>query len=251
MSPERIAALDPRRDLYEIRRALAEMIAAGQSVEAHYAALGERDPVALTDLVVGPQALRGAGAVDAALGQAARLEKTVGPTGLYRRLVDLGPERGRAVLAVACARHPTASWLVALSEKVEGPDAGLTHLRATLALPSLAWACQVHATAGHARGLALLAGESGRVEPALALLHAGLYEEAAEAAARALEADPSVPVVEACAAVWGPDLDPLLSRLLSHLRRAEAADALAAHAAYFPGFGARLAVVRRGLTRMG
>ncbi len=249
MTLERLAELDPRRDLYEIRKALAEMIALGQPVDALYAALGERDLVALVDLVVGPQALRGGGAVDAALALAPRLEKAVGPTGLYRRLIDLGPERGLAVLAVAAARHPTASWLVALSAKVEGKDAGLTHLRAVQGLPSLAWACQVHATAGHARALILLSAETGRVEPALALLHGGLVEEAAEAAACALEAAPAVPVVEAMAAVWGPDMDPLLCRLLTHLRSAAAADALAVHAQSFPGFGARLAAVRRGLAR--
>lgn len=249
MTPDRLAALDPRRDLYEIRRGLAEMIAAGQPVDAHYAALADRDLVALVDLVVGPQALRGAGAAEAALALAPRLEKAVGPAGLYRRLIDLVPERGRDALAVAAARHPTASWLVALSARVEGAEAGLIHLRAAQQLPSFGWACQVHAAAGHARGLALLAGEAGRVEPALALLHAGQLEAAAEAGARALEAAPGLPVVEAMAAVWGPDLDPLLCALLPHLRSATAADALAVHAPGCPVFAGRLAAVRRGLSR--
>lgn len=249
MTELELAALDPRRDLYQIRRGLTEMIAASQPVDALYAALAERDLVALVDLVVGPQALRGEGAVRAALGVAAKLETAVGATGLYRRLVDLHPPAALEVLAVAASRHPTASWLVALSARVEGSGAGLTHLRAAARLPSLAWACQVHARAGHTRGLVAFAGESGRPEPALALLSEGRPDEAAEAAVRALERAPEAPVLEALAAVWGPDLDPLLCRMIPHLRDAATADALAVHAAWFPELRTRLAVVRRGLVR--
>lgn len=247
MTEERLAALDPRRDLYEIRRELGAMLADGQAVDALYGALADRDLVALVDLVVGPQALRGAGAVRAALGLVPRLETAVGATGLYRRLVDLGGEAGLDVLEVACARHPTASWLVALSARVEGPSAGLTHLRAVAGLPYLPQACQSHARAGHIAGLVAFSAESGRVEPALALLGAGHLDPAVEAAMRALEQDPEAPVVESLAAVWGPDMDPLLCRLLPHLRSASAAAALAPHGLWFPNFGGRLAVVQKAL----
>lgn len=223
------------------------MLAEGRPVDALYRALADRDLVALVDLVVGPQALRGAGAVRAALGLAARLETAVGATGLYRRLVDLGGEAGLEVLEVACARHPAASWLVSLSARVEGPAAGLSHLRAVAGLPLLAQVCQSHAAAGHTAGLVAFAAESGRIEPALALLSAGLLDPAAEAAMRALERDPGAPVVESLATVWGPDLDPLLCRLLPHLRGAAAAAALAPHGVWFPNFGGRLSVVRKAL----
>ena len=249
MTEAELLALDTRRDLFQIRRDLGEMLRRDEPVEGLYLALAEHDLVALTDLVVGPQALRGAGAVKAALAVLPRLETAVSPAGLYRRLLDVDPGSGAEVLEVACRRHPTASWLVALSARVEGAAAGATHLRASADLPSLSWACQVHARAGHVRGLVAFAAASGRLEPVLTLLTSGPIEAAAEAAVRAIEAAPDAPVVETLAAVWGPDLDPLLCRMLPHLRSARTARRFEPYAECAPIFAQRYAVVRRALFR--
>lgn len=249
MTEAELLALDPRRDLFQIRRELSEMMAAGQPVDVLYSALAARDLVALTDLVVGPQALKGPAAAQAALGVLEKLETAVSPSGLYRRLLDVDPGSGAAVLRAACQRHPKASWLVALSDRVEGPSAGLIHLLASTDLPSLGWACQVHIRAGHVRGLVAFAGESGRVEPVLTLLISGPLEATAEAAVRALEASPRTPIIETLAAVWGPDMDPLLCRMLPHLRSAATARLLEPYAEGFPVFAQRYAVVRRALFR--
>ena len=220
MTEAELLALDTRRDLFQIRRDLGEMLRRDEPVEGLYLALAEHDLVALTDLVVGPQAL-----------------------------LDVDPGSGAEVLEVACRRHPTASWLVALSARVEGAAAGATHLRASADLPSLSWACQVHARAGHVRGLVAFAAASGRLEPVLTLLTSGPIEAAAEAAVRAIEAAPDAPVVETLAAVWGPELDPLLCRMLPHLRSARTAARFEPYAECAPIFAQRYAVVRRALFR--
>lgn len=249
MTEAELLALDTRRDLFQIRRAMSDMLRAGQPVDALYHALAEHDLVALTDLVVGPQALRGRGAVSAALSVLPRLESAVSPAGLYRRLLDVDPASAGLVLEAACARHPTGPWLIALSARVEGAEAGLTHLRASAELPSLPQTCQAHCRAGHVRGLVLFAGASGRLEPVLTLLTSGPIEAAAEAAVRAIEAAPGAPVVETLAAVWGPDLDPLLCRMLPHLRSAATARRFEPYAQCAPIFAQRYAVVRRALFR--
>lgn len=249
MTEAELAALDPRRDLFQIRQDLNGMLSRGQDVGPLYAALAAKDIVALTDLVVGPQALRGPGAGQAALGVLPALEGSVSPAGLYRRLVDLDPSAAVDVLHAAASRHPSASWVITLSEKVEGTNAGLVHLRAAADLPLLRSACIAHARAGHTRGLIAFAAESARIEPVLTLLVAGPVEAAAEAAIRALETDPGAPVIETLAAVWGPDLDPLLCRMLPHLRSARAARLLEPYAEGFPVFAQRYAVVRRALFR--
>lgn len=251
MTEAELLALDPRRDLLQIRRDLAAMLSRGDDVGPLYAALASCDLVALTDLVVGPQALRGPGAGLASLGVLAALETSVSPAGLYRRLVDLDPGAGPEVLRAAAERHPSAGWVVTLSEKVEGVSAGLIHLRTAAELPSSALRplCLAHARAGHTRGLIAFAGETARLEPVLVLLQAGPVEAAAEAAVRALEADPGTPVIETLAAVWGPDLDLLLCRMLPHLRSARTAKLLEPYAEGFPVFAQRYAVVRRALFR--
>ena len=247
MNPADVASLDLRRDLALVRDAITAQLRAGASPVPLLEAVGERDPLALVDLVMGPQAPRGADAVRAALAVAPLLESTVAPLGLYRRLLDLGPDAGPDVLAIAAARHPAASWIVALSARAEGDDAGRIHLRAAADHPAFAAAAWARAAAGHRRGLVAAAGDLGRPEPAAALAAAGAAAEAAEAAVRTHEADPACPVVAWIAAAWGPDLDPLRCHARSHLRTASAASALVGPTATFPVASARLAALRRAL----
>lgn len=247
MTPEALALLDPRRDLYQIRQGLADLLREGQDPLPLLHALGERDPVALGELLIGPQALKGPEAVGAALQVVDFLEPAMTAPGLYRRLVDLGG--GPAALDVAARRHPSAAWLVPLSAKVEGPQAGWTHLRAAHGTPHWDATCVAYARAGAIAALIRAAEALGGPEPAMALLRAGHLDPAAEASVRALERDPSAPVVESLAAIWGPDLDPLLCRLLPHLRGRAVAELLAPYGAPYPVFGARLSVVRRALVR--
>lgn len=249
MTPVDLERLDLRRDLYEVRRALVEDLAAGQDVGPLLTALGARDPVALGELLVGPQAARGAPAVRAALGVIGILEAKMAVNGLYRRLVDLGPDAGPEVLATAAARHPTAGWLGQLSSRVEGATAGETHLCAAASHPAFTALCWAYATGGHQRGLVLAAGRTGRPEPAAALFAAGALDAGAEAAVRTLEANARAPVLPWLAAAWGPDLDEALCRLLPHLRTAEVAEALWAGAEPFPKLRGRLAAIRRALPK--
>lgn len=165
MNPADLDRLDLRRDLYEIRRALVEDVAAGQDPQPLLEALAARDPVALAELLVGPQAAKGAGPVRAALGVIGALEAKMAVNGLYRRLIDLAPEAGADVLSVAAARHPTAGWLGALSGRVEGALAGETHLRAAAAHPAFAALCWAYASGGHQRGLVAAATATGRPSP--------------------------------------------------------------------------------------
>jgi hypothetical protein len=245
-----LANLDPKRDVPRIRTAISERVAAGGSVAPLLAALRDKNPVALADVVVGPQAVGGPDMVRAALGLAPALEQHLAPQGLYRRLVDLGgaavaPE----VLEMAARRHPAGTWLVALSDKVEREDAGFIHLRAAQGHPSFTACCWAHADAGHHRGLLLIASEIARPEPVAALLSAGNSTLALEAAARVLERNPRAPVVAFLAAVWGPDIDALLVRIIPHLRTADAVRSLVEPSRRYPRASMLLEVVGRGLSR--
>lgn len=243
-----LETLDLRRDLYQIRQRFGEQVAAGEQTESLLRAIGARDRLALGELVLGPQALRGDGVVGASLEVVDLLEGGVAPAGLYRRLADLS-EHALPVLARACERHPAGDWLVPLSTRIEGAQAGRTHAVAAAAHPAFTAVCWRHAAAGHGPGLVLAAGETGRPEPAMALAAHGLADAAAEAGVRALERDPSSPLLPGLASVWGPDLDPLLTRMIPFLRRAATADALAPHAAWFPAFAVRFNAIRKGLAR--
>ncbi len=188
--------------------------------------------------------------VRAALDLAPVLEKQLAPQGLYRRLVDLGGvDAAKDVLRLASQRHPAGTWLVALSEKVERDDAGLVHLLAAQRHPSFTSCCWAHAEAGHAAGLLAVATETARPEPVAALLSTGNEPKALEAAARVLERDPDSSVICWLAAVWGPDIDALLVRIVPHLRTAEAVRSLASTSQAYPRAAKLLEVVGRGLSR--
>lgn len=217
MTPAELAGLDPRRDLSLIQAGVNEELVAGRSPAPLYRALAERDPVALVQVIVGPQAPIGAAAARAALDMIDLLEASMTTHGLYRRLSDLAGEASIDVLTTAASRHPLGSWLVALSARIEGPNAGMVHLHQVVGHPAFTAACWAHAEAGHRNALLAVAVNARRPEPAAALLATGAIDEAAQAAAAILAADPQTPVLPWLAAVWGPDLDPIIAAIAAHL----------------------------------
>jgi hypothetical protein len=94
-----------------------------------------------------------------------------------------------------------------------------------------------------------VATETARPEPVAALLSVGNEAAALEAAARVLERDPRSPVICWLAAVWGPDIDGLLVRIVPHLRTAAAVRSLVVPSQAYPRASKLLEVVGRGLSR--
>ncbi|MDP2317022.1 MAG: hypothetical protein Q8P41_29285 [Pseudomonadota bacterium] len=231
----------------ELPRLLATVRDAGERPLAPlFAALSTQDPVALAEIVCGSRAVGGATVVRAALPHVAVLEAALSPRGLYPRLFDLAEEAAGDVLALAASRHPAASWLVPLSKKGETFAVGLTHLLAAAVHPSFASACRAHADAGHVDGLVFAAAETGRAEPAAALLAVDV-NAALRAAGTALDRDPTSPMLAHLAAVWGPEPDALIVRLIPGLRSRAAAEALLASARHLPRTAATLRAVLRGM----
>lgn len=239
-----LAGLDTRAALPDL---LAAIRGAGDApLEPLLGALAERDPIALAEVVCGSRAPGGPRVARAALPHVATLERTLSPRGLYPRLIDLAGEAGIEVLAVACARHPAASWLMSLSRKVEPFAPGATHLLAAASHPSFAAVCHEHAAAGNHDALVIVAGETGRAEPGAALLNVAPHL-AFRAAAAALDHSPRAPVVAHLAAVWGPDIEELLLRLIPLLRSRLAAEALLTEAAHAPRAARTLRAILPGM----
>jgi len=211
-----------------------------------YAMLAERAPIALAEVACGARAPGGAAHVRAALVHVALLEKQLSPRGVYPRLVELAPEAAGEVLLRAAQRHPAAVWLVKLSRKVEGTRAGATHLVAAATHPSFAQSCVAHAEAGHIEGLLAAAAATGRAEPAAALLAADIVM-AAQAAALALGTNPESAVVAHLAAVWGPEPDAIVVRVVAHLRTRAAAVGLLSQARHLPHTSRLLRAVIPGM----
>jgi len=250
-----IGDLDPRA---EMERLLAAVRDAGDRPLAPlFGALAAAHPVALAEVVCGPRSPGGEAVVRAALPHIAVLEETLSPRGVYPRLAELAGDAATAVLATAAGRHPAASWLIPLSRRVEREQAGATHLFAAGAHPAFAQVCRMHAEVGHVEGLVLAAGATGRAEPAGALLAVHLdpplrgepipLEPALRAAAAALDANPGSPVLAHLAAVWGPEPDALVARLVPRLRQRASAEALLAGARHLPTTSALLRAVIPGM----
>ena len=151
------------------------------------------------------------------------------------------------VLQLAVQRHPTASWVVELSRKIEGQSAGITHLMASAAHPSFAQNCWAHAAAGHLPGLIEIAKRTGRAEPAAALTSSGHLDAAAIAMVAALEKMPNAPVVAMIAAAWGPCPESILHRTLPHLRSKKVACSLFQQSTGYPAFSNLLDTIIRAM----
>ncbi|MBN1336033.1 MAG: hypothetical protein JXB39_08745 [Deltaproteobacteria bacterium] len=223
-----LASIDPREDLDLVRDVALRGAEAGWDLGPLFRALAEREPLALAEIAIGARAPGGANAVRAALAVIEVLECHLPVGSLYRRLALVAGEASSEVLEVAAARHPAASWLVALSDAVNDGMPGLVALRAAAAHPTFDRTCRAHVTSGHLDALLAVAKETGRAEPAAALLAAGLVDGALRAAIAALETDPGTALSLAArlAGVWGPDPDALFVRLVQRLESAVAAQAL-------------------------
>lgn len=214
MTPEDVIQLELPRDLPQIRTGLAAMLESGQDPSPILSALAERNTLALADVVVGPRGLKGPQMARAALRFVDALESVVSPSALYRRLIQLAGEARGEVLLTAARRHPAERWVLPLSALAEGEQAGLTHI--THAPPALLGVlCAAYAQAGAAGGLVAACRVLRDDEPALALLRAGALDSAARAAGVLLSVHPHVPVIERLAAIWGPDLSPMLAALIA------------------------------------
>jgi len=242
-----------RGDLSELRlpqdlaalRAQIEGIADPAGLTLLYEALAKRHPVALLDLVIGPRAVDTPAAVRAALGVVEPLEQRAPPAAIYKRLLEVQPSTRAEVIAMAAQRHPAAGWLVGLSDLAE-PVPGVAHLMACAGHPAFPAICWAHAAVGHVEAL-VLAAETGRAEPAAALLSAGREDLAVEAAARALATEPTCPVVAYLAAVGGVSIEALLLQLVPRLKSARAGAALQGALIPFPRASRLLASVLPGM----
>jgi hypothetical protein len=222
-----ITDLDPRRDLVLIRERIEQQLRRGHDPAETVHDLATRNPIALADLVIGPRAPRDPRWIQAALGSIDVLEEALPPNGLYRKLVALCPELQTDILEMAARRHPAAGWLIELSRNIEGQQAGLIHLTASAGHPSFTQNCWSHAAAGHLPGLIAVASQTGLPEPAAAIVAHGHLEAAAIAMVRTIDCAPDSPVVAMVAAAWGPDMVPVLRKMLPHLRSRSTAIALA------------------------
>ena len=231
------------RDLELVRDEARSALEAGESVDALYAALGQAEPMALMDLVMGPKALSGEAAVLAALQVAAPLEQASSPAALYRRLLQLAPHLAQVLVEHAAGRHPGAGWLVALSAPI---DHGRAHLAAAADHPAFAAVADAYAKAGATQGLVEQLVD-GRPQALSSLLLAGHEALAIQATAKALDAQPELELVPWIVAVRGPGAEPLLRRLVPLLRSQRAARNLERQLTPFPSTRRLLALVAAGM----
>ncbi|MCP4809068.1 MAG: hypothetical protein GY913_13375 [Proteobacteria bacterium] len=233
------------RDLELLRDAATDGSDNGADLRPMYEALAATDPVALVDLVMGPRAVRGDAAIDAALAVVTTLESASSPAALFRRLADLAPQRATDVLAVAATRHPGAGWILPLAEKVETP-VGALQLAAAVDHPAFSSVCAAHAARGHCGALIGVAA-LGRPEPTAHLAAAGHEAEAVDAAAAALLQSPDCRIVPWLAAACGPESEGLFRRILTRLTTREAVEAMQEDLAPFPHTAQLFRLVRAGL----
>ena len=229
-----LARVDVRQELPLLRQLVAEAAEHGLDLVPLFRALAGRDPLALADLATGPRAVASDQVVRAALAVAGRLEQQMAPAGLYRRLLALAHDEARSVLRVAVKRHPTATWLVSLSQQCEGDRPGEIHLLETVSEPAFEDICRAHAQAGHFRALLHVAQRCGCPEPVVALIAVDRWDLALQAATAVLDRDGHRALGPYVAAVWGPDAEVFFLRLVPRLKSRRAAQALLEEAAGWP-----------------
>ena len=222
---DELRALSPRTDVEALRGGLVARLQAGEGSEPLLIHLAESDPVALAELLMGPRA--DGRLVPLALKVAAVLEDALSPPALYRRLVDLTlrggwNEAARSVLEHVVFAHDDAPWVIALALRVEGREAGRTHLLSNPRHPRLGERCLAYARAGARAGLAGVAATLARPEPIAALAAVGDGEALEDACVAVLQAHPGAPIVPWLAACWSPDPEPLVRRVALRLDEATA-----------------------------
>ncbi|MFT4622013.1 MAG: hypothetical protein ACI8PZ_000665 [Myxococcota bacterium] len=218
-----LAGLDVRADLPRLRDAALSAAHRGEDLRPLYRAIAEIDPVACAELAAGPRAVAHPVAVTGALAAADTLEQVIAPSGLYARLLELAPTLAGPVLVHVAHRHLEAAWVVPLFRRSD-PAKGALHLEVAALLGRLEAVSRSYGQAGGSTALVTYASATGSVEPLAALWRAGRFPEAVEAGAAALSADPSAPVVEAAAALAGPDVRVFVEALLARVDGAAASE---------------------------
>ena len=218
---------DEVRDVRDaVRDAICRRIEAGAAIDDILEKLVEKAPSTLLDIAFGPQAIGGAEITRALLPLLPLLEQRIqrfqiSAARFYYRLAELSQEASRELMTAVLERHSQEEWFISFAQKAEGAAMGQLQLLALQQSPRFMDFCLLYVQRGARRGLVMVAEELGRVEPAIALLLEGVVEVGIEAAARALETDPNCGVIEYMAATLGPDIDPLLARLVSRIHRAD------------------------------
>jgi hypothetical protein len=211
-----LSGVDPRTEMGLLRDAVLGGAHRGEDLRRFWAALGKLDPVACAELAAGPRAVPHRVAVEGALTVVDVLEQVVAPSGLYFRLADLAPEAGPTILETAARRHPAADWVVRLSRKYD-PTPGQIHLQVNAKGARFADACGACARGGLVQALGAVGEETGSPLPAVSLCRARRIEACVEVAARTLDTHPAAPVVQWLAAVYGPEMVGLVSRIAARL----------------------------------
>ena len=227
-----LRGLELPRDLGVLRSEAEKALLGEISLMPLYSALSEHHPMALGELAVGPKALRGPQAAEAALQMSATLEKTMQPKALYPRLVQLHPDSASEILNTALQRFPSESWVNNLAKKLKIIP-GARALASAKGTPEFEAACHKHAHLHHVDALVELASE-GQLEPIAALICAGHKDEAVHAASRVLDHDPKSNVIAWFSAASGPDCERLICSLIPHLRTKEALEMLLNRSEAFP-----------------
>jgi hypothetical protein len=201
-----LRGVSPREELVALRTFAVESADAGEDLTRFFKAFAELDAVALAELCAGPRAVGRPEFVRASLAVAEELERVMSPSGLYNRLAILQPECGRDILAMAVARHPAASWITALSRRAEAVP-GRILLGFTRGTPHYDSACKRCAEAGFVEALTETVQAQPDLQPLVAAVRAlGAYP-ALPIAAATVAADSDLLVVEAVAAIVGPNVD--------------------------------------------
>jgi hypothetical protein len=238
LSDDAILALDPRSEAGRVRAAIEERLVRAGPVEPVLRALAAADRVSVAELLVGPRARVDPSMTRAALAVVDVLEPTISPSALYRRLADLAGEANMEVLAMAVSRHPDAEWLTKLSARIEGPWAGLTHLRASAHRASFDRVCGAYARLGARLALVEVGGETGSGAPLAALVRVNDRDGVIACLVALLDHQPDVPAVPLLAAVWGPELDPVLSEAVPLMGSTVGLRALAQQGRAYPAMSA-------------
>lgn len=220
--------INARAELPAIQAAIEARLQAGATCAPLLRRLGGRDPLVITELLLGPRAAAGGAWSLLRLELIDLLELGMRPSALYLRMAAVAgePEDEAQVLALAIARHRDAPWIRTLSGRVEGPLRGRAQLSALRDSPGFGALCREWYQAGGRAALIELAAEPPRLEPFAALAEAEDREALIEAAARALSGAPTAPVPAWLAAVWGPDLDEMMVQIIDRIEAAPARAAL-------------------------
>ena len=116
--------MDPKADFGALRDLVQTAAHREIDLSNFWLGLAHRSPVACAELAVGPRAVAHPESVQSCLIILETLEKIIAPSGLYNRLVELGPSCRPRLAQLAALRHPRERWIWRLARGGEEP-AGL------------------------------------------------------------------------------------------------------------------------------